>query len=94
MKVMQSVLIGLGFALAATSALAYSVGNAHALPENAGCHLMTAKECQAHLAQLGSLPVGQERDAYLAAHHALIQEREALCGSSKRTSLQSRANAR
>lgn len=94
MKVMQPALISLLIALVASPALAYSVGNAHALPENSGCHLMTAKECQAHLAQLSSMPAGQEREAYLAAHNALIEEREALCGSGKRPSFQTRANIR
>jgi len=81
MKVMHTLILSLTLGLAANAALAYSPANAHSLPENSGCHLMTAQECNAHLAKLGSLPAGEEREAYLAAHKALIKERSALCGS-------------
>jgi hypothetical protein len=86
MKVMHTLILSLTLGLAANAALAYSLANAHALPENSGCHLMTAQECSAHLAKLGSLPAGQEREVYLAAHQALIRERATLCGSNARAS--------
>jgi hypothetical protein len=87
MKLMHTLILSLTLGMAANAALAYSPASAHALPENSGCHLMTAQECNAHLAKLGSLPVGEEREAYLAAHQALIRERSALCSSSARGSV-------
>lgn len=86
MKVMHSLILSLSLGLSANAALAYSPSNSHALPLNAGCHLMTEQECSAHLAKLSSLPSGQEREAYLAAHQSLMRERAALCGSGFRNS--------
>jgi hypothetical protein len=81
MKVMHSALLSLVIGLSANAALANSSENNHAMPENRGCHLLTAPECQAHLGKLSQLSVGQEREAYLAAHRTLVHERASMCGS-------------
>lgn len=84
MKVMHSALFTMALGLSANVALAYSPENSHALPYNGGCHLMTESECKTHLSTLGQLPYGAEREAYLTAHRALLQERAALCGGSRK----------
>lgn len=81
MNVMHTVVFTFAIGLSTSAALAYSPSSSHALPDNGGCHLMTESECLAHLGKLSMMPAGTERQAYLAAHKALIQERGALCGT-------------
>jgi hypothetical protein len=81
MNVMHTVVVSLVMGLSASAAQAYSPRSSHVLADNGGCHLMTESECRVHLGKLGELPAGEEREAYLAAHKALILERGALCGS-------------
>ncbi len=47
------------------------------------CHpLVTPAECRAHRDLLARLPDGPERNAYLARHIALMEERVKSCGCS------------
>jgi len=47
------------------------------------CHAtLTASECRAHYDLLGRLPEGAEREAYLADHFAMIEDRSQACGCS------------
>ena len=47
------------------------------------CHpLLTQAECRTHHDLLARLPDGAERDAYLARHFTLVQERIKSCGCS------------
>lgn len=47
------------------------------------CHpLITPVECRAHRDLLARLPEGTERNAYMARHIALVEERVRSCGCS------------
>jgi len=47
------------------------------------CHAtLTAAECRQHYDLLARLPQGSAREAYLAEHFAMIQDRAAACGCS------------
>lgn len=94
MKVMQPVLLSLFIGLVTAAAHAYSGADAHALPDNGGCHLMTESECKAHLGKLQGLQDPQERAAYLSRHKSLIDERRMLCGSEISRSKPSRVSYR
>ncbi|GEM_PF-2579162 len=71
----------LALACLATPALAYQPGQDATLNANVQCHLMTDAECRQHASRLQQLTDLVVREAYLAEHQALIQERAALCGA-------------
>jgi hypothetical protein len=48
------------------------------------CHAtLTESECRLHNAMLTRLPAGTEREAYLAEHFAMIEDRAQACGCSR-----------
>jgi hypothetical protein len=65
-----------GYALA-------SEGDAWAGAEAPSCHFLLAPpECRAHRDLLARLPEGAEREAYLARHFAMLEERARSCACS------------
>jgi hypothetical protein len=48
------------------------------------CHAtLTESECRSHHEMLDRLPKGSEREAYLAEHFAMIEDRAKACGCSR-----------
>ncbi len=66
------------------SAASMAQGTPDLIGEENGCHLlMTEKECTTHTTSLARLPIGKEREAYLAAHNQLLREREKACACNR-----------
>ena len=73
------LLLGMGFSSFAFASEDAEWNKAMEIP----CHAtLTEAECRQHHALLARLPQGAEREAYLAEHFAMIEDRASACGCS------------
>lgn len=73
------LLLGMGFSSFAFASEESEWNKAMEIP----CHVtLTESECRQHHALLARLPQGSEREAYLAEHFAMIEDRASVCGCS------------
>lgn len=87
MQTVQNAVLGWTLGLCLGAAPCWALNKVPGTLANGACHpLMTAQECHSHQTQLALLnPVdhSEQRERFLAAHRALMQEREAACDCSR-----------
>jgi len=73
------LMLGLGFSGVSFASEDSEWAKAMEIP----CHAtLTASECRSHYETLALLPNGSQREAYLAEHFAMIEDRAKACGCS------------
>jgi hypothetical protein len=73
------LMLGLGFSGVSLASEDPEWAKAMEIP----CHAtLTESECRSHHEMLARLPKGSEREAYLAEHFAMIEDRAKACGCS------------